>query len=99
MEIRHVTPSPAVMPYWNYVKDASPEVKSELICLLTSVPDTSAKTVVNIEDDEVEIEDRLVFPQTREEEIEILRRAFLNAKKLKEGKLKTHDFWEVINEL
>ena len=40
-----------------------------------------------------------MFPKTREDELEILRRAFRDAKLLKEGKLKTRDFWEVINEL
>ena len=95
---RNITLSPEALPYWNYIKSASPKVKEELAYFLVHV-NAPEKETEKDENEEDEIEDRLVFPKTREDELEILRRAFRDAKLLKEGKLKTRDFWEVINEL
>lgn len=45
---KNITMSPETLPYWNYIKDASPKVRSELSYFLINVPVNGA--MKNIEE-------------------------------------------------
>lgn len=44
---RHEEISPETIPYWNYIKDASPKVRNELVHLLIHVPNVTEDSVVD----------------------------------------------------
>lgn len=44
---RHEEISPETIPYWNYIKDASPKVRNEFVHLLIHVPNVTEDSVVD----------------------------------------------------